>query len=332
MTNYHLHSTMLLLYLLQLSHYLLPHLHLHSTMLLLYPSPSITAIFVVSFIYIPLCFYFITICELWPIYLQKIYIPLCFYFIRCLPQRVIVIPYLHSTMLLLYPAHILQNDGWKEIDLHSTMLLLYPVEPYSDYLRILNLHSTMLLLYPERQGTDTRADPEFTFHYASTLSKERRSCHSELLSHLHSTMLLLYRGSCWVQTWSCSEFTFHYASTLSPPAVSGPSGFAIYIPLCFYFIPSGCVWSIWIFNLHSTMLLLYLRNVAMVHTAELHLHSTMLLLYLFTSPLCVFPCLIYIPLCFYFILRRVVPVRIIRPHLHSTMLLLYPVFLLCDPA
>ena len=139
-------------------------------------------------------------------------------------------------MLLLYPAHILQNDGWKEIDLHSTMLLLYPVEPYSDYLRILNLHSTMLLLYPERQGTDTRADPEFTFHYASTLSKERRSCHSELLSHLHSTMLLLYRGSCWVQTWSCSEFTFHYASTLSPPAVSGPSGFSIYIPLCFYFI------------------------------------------------------------------------------------------------
>ena len=125
-------------------------------------------------------------------------------------------------------------------------------------------------------GADNGA--QFTFHYASTLSREM-VCGDGCISiyiplccyfiefgqwleqeglHLHSTMLLLYPGD-WTRSWDRAPFTFHYASTLS--VFWRPDRmyiYTIYIPLCFYFIKSlenGEINPRK--NLHSTMLLLY---------------------------------------------------------------------------
>ena len=122
-----------------------------------------------------------------------------------------------------------------------------------------------------------------------------------------------------------STFTFHYASTLSSRLSGSISILIIYIPLCFYFIRgSSHMTQTSYLNLHSTMLLLYLKSalkiatsVAYLHSTMLllyltvrvshpfqflHLHSTMLLLYRFTLPGREgYLLLIYIPLCFYFI-------------------------------
>ena len=119
----------------------------------------------------------------------------------------------------------------------------------------------------------------FTFHYASTLSRKKsRRCRYKHIyiplcfyfitwghpdrhtrqHYLHSTMLLLYPKS-----------------GLPPLTASD-----IYIPLCFYFIQSQLLARREKTNLHSTMLLLYLRTVAARRSALLNLHSTMLLLYL----------------------------------------------------
>ena len=118
---------------------------------------------------------------------------------------------------------------------------------------------------------------EFTFHYASTLSKEIvmakvicNNLHSTMLllylwrasvakmstAYLHSTMLLLYPYLRNV-THVLDLFTFHYASTLSAVADAYGAVVLIYIPLCFYFIPIQCNFRIGIKHLHSTMLLLY---------------------------------------------------------------------------
>ena len=56
----------------------------------------------------------------------------------------------------------------------------------------INLHSTMLLLYRKGAEHNIQRDTSFTFHYASTLSREEA-----------------------IKRFVTTTFTFHYASTLS---------------------------------------------------------------------------------------------------------------------
>ena len=146
----------------------------------------------------------------------------------------------------------------------------------------------------------------------------------ERMLHLHSTMLLLYPGRADQGDAGGVRFTFHYASTLSRHEYfrSTPEN-AIYIPLCFYFIPppeEELEESAW--YLHSTMLLLYLPAARFHLVLMLHLHSTMLLLYRVSGDAWVSGDAIYIPLCFYFIQAHPAQ-EVAEGHLHSTMLLLY---------
>ena len=143
-----------------------------------------------GFIYIPLCFYFIDELNRFRTLLNLIYIPLCFYFI--------------------YKAF---RNGGIFFYLHSTMLLLYRHDPDGSFLTFGNLHSTMLLLYLVSWDGTTESNDIFTFHYASTLSRDRFIWFGSV-PHLHSTMLLLYQR----------EIAVHV------------DGVIIYIPLCFYFI------------------------------------------------------------------------------------------------
>ena len=187
---------------------------------------------------------------------------------------------------------------------------------------LLNLHSTMLLLYPA-QWCFLLTASSFTFHYASTLSSAPSRKQSRSLN-LHSTMLLLYPTSTSIFPMAAVRFTFHYASTLSRPWSRERWD---HCPFTFHYAstlsllkldPSNTV-----LDLHSTMLLLYRVSKDMSINANANLHSTMLLLYPDPLPQMRLPFLIYIPLCFYFILSSP-PFSITRlAHLHSTMLLLY---------
>ena len=167
------------------------------------------------------------------------------------------------------------------------MLLLYLRSHGCCSERILYLHSTMLLLYPlsciiicdaniiyiplcfyfisSSIAAQICASASFTFHYASTLSKESWTW-SHSAYNLHSTMLLLYRARIVVYVWCSIVFTFHYASTLSHlTAITSFLFMPIYIPLCFYFI--RCCFRYWFLlklHLHSTMLLLYPVRVIIV--------------------------------------------------------------------
>ena len=159
------------------------------------------------------------------------------------------------------------------------MLLLYLNRQKSKLQVIIPLHSTMLLLYLATAPCEPYSDTVFTFHYASTISKDAatlRPAHSPL----HSTMLLLY-----LTYWRHAEnvgnyFTFHYASTIS--VMPG----CTVMPRC---------------TLHSTMLLLYQTRMAASIANELTLHSTMLLLYPILDPEYWKRDKLYIPLCFYYI-------------------------------
>ena len=160
--------------------------HLHSTMLLLYSSRSLHALPVQRFtfhyastlwslhagklsarrIYIPLCFYFMTVLywqphvvsgftfhyasTLWKwvssinfnkdeftfhyastlfpeilvqLLLVHIYIPLCFYFITVHSSAAQHIPHLHSTMLLLYKGSIQGGRTWRQFTFHYASTL-----------------------------------------------------------------------------------------------------------------------------------------------------------------------------------------------------------------
>ena len=120
----HLHSTMLLLYLIFNDATEITVQHLHSTMLLLYLK-GLQFCLGQAYIYIPLCFYFIEGNAVLPVIRARIYIPLCFYFITETTTDSIFI----TTFTFHYA---------------STLSLHRVVRPYVD----LHLHSTMLLLYP----------------------------------------------------------------------------------------------------------------------------------------------------------------------------------------
>ena len=213
----------------------------------------------------------------------------------------LLITYLHSTMLLLYPGRA-RGMAHPERYLHSTMLLLYLTHPAGLFLPVI----------------------PFTFHYASTLSDCARHCVMEffiyiplcfyfilkiivksarLSRNLHSTMLLLYPSPPHWGAGTPRKFTFHYASTLSIcRTLRSLLAFIIYIPLCFYFIrPTAGHGNGKEAHLHSTMLLLYrlkeqgcngpvteftfhyastLSTDGLIKAgSQIHLHSTMLLLY-----------------------------------------------------
>ena len=225
-------------------------------MLLLYPVRVLWFV-MLSFIYIPLCFYFIAGQSSTGSWIRCIYIPLCFYFIlRPHPRTAGSIPYLHSTMLLLYLGRktcvscIASN-------LHSTMLLLYQYAIMSTVALLLYLHSTMLLLY-RVHGSQSRSwliiyiplcfyfitchllhpvqSFQFTFHYASTLSHHRPSMNDFVHTHLHSTMLLLYPLFFMTAYYTGEIYIplcFYFIESLRDVAAYPVQ---IYIPLCFYFI------------------------------------------------------------------------------------------------
>ena len=209
---------------------------------------------------------------------------------------------LHSTMLLLYPLYIC-NPIVKEyiyIPLCFYFIRCWfhrTPQTQSIYIPLCFYFIVVTSLYVSRCChiyiplcfyfiTILRRNPSewygFTFHYASTLSdvwitRER----SMLLFTFHyaSTLSRTYYRIANIGYW----FTFHYASTLSDK-LTGEHSLKV--------------------NLHSTMLLLYPTVQNYTRTIQSHLHSTMLLLY---------PCIrpdvdggmsvIYIPLCFYFILN-----------------------------
>ena len=187
---------------------------------------------------------------------QLIYIPLCFYFISISgwknPRRKIN---LHSTMLLLYQIQTLINAAAKQFTFH---------------------YASTLSKKTQKQVCRKK---RFTFHYASTLSPGARRITKEEFD-LHSTMLLLY------QAVSCKSQSYHFYLHSTMLLL-----YQAEIPL---FYDRG-------FDLHSTMLLLYPALKIICHTIGIYLHSTMLLLYHGRNPPTYQGLRIYIPLCFYFI-------------------------------
>ena len=181
----------------------------------------------------------------------------------------------------------------------------------------------MLLLYREENGHKVDTNP-----------------------YLHSTMLLLYPDEVNLYRLATVEFTFHYASTLSRWLLHAAVCKHIYIPLCFYFIkpPKGKKFNC-IYNLHSTMLLLYRKTrsrkcapqpiyIPLCFYFIICRRSKLLCFHIIYIPLCFYfiasprlapPWLdhIYIPLCFYFIKTSLPAFLPLLPNLHSTMLLLY---------
>ena len=260
-------------------------LNLHSTMLLLYHCESDRSDHERE-IYIPLCFYFIRLLVASELISKlEIYIPLCFYFIK--EQRTLWLRFTNIYIPLCFyfiRTYSARGYGWHR-HLHSTMLLLYPVGGIF--------------------GTHV---PVFTFHYASTLSKNGKWTERTWIN-LHSTMLLLYLTSgslSWMGNIIYIPLCFYFIYIGDVVVIENKE---IYIPLCFYFIRCPLfLRHVQIADLHSTMLLLYLLCRNRIQPALIHLHSTMLLLYHSVSPWrTIYSLIIYIPLCFYFITYPLLP-------------------------
>ena len=142
----HLHSTMLLLYPLVDVRFMLDYIHLHSTMLLLYRTTIYSHISLATWF----TFHYASTLSR-PGSGGKIRkLPFTFHYASTLseyaPRLRVILPYLHSTMLLLYLVGP-KNLDVVDHDLHSTMLLLYRYPKDLKRRHNQHLHSTMLLLY-----------------------------------------------------------------------------------------------------------------------------------------------------------------------------------------
>ena len=235
-----------------------------------------------------------------------------------------ICPYLHSTMLLLYPesVRVIDHDG---IDIYIPLCFYFIAsrsgwfpQRYSIYIPLcfyfirpvhtkeaqekVHLHSTMLLLYPRKTNPD-------------------KPC-----------KILIYIPLC-----------FYFIAGVNDLINSGIN---IYIPLCFYFIPVSsssiqhskhiyiplCFYFIQPLqplprstdtHLHSTMLLLYPNPAFSFCCRSTHLHSTMLLLYpFFARTFVLFFKNLHSTMLLLYHCRKLL-IDCVLHHLHSTMLLLY---------
>ena len=144
-------------------------LHLHSTMLLLYLWRPWATGFVCG-IYIPLCFYFITVHQPAKHILKYIYIPLCFYFIvkRCV-SLVCSNRHLHSTMLLLYPTPT-WPDFLSDI-IYIPLCFYFILSTHDSTESCVCIYIPLCFYFIVEEYHDGRYGTPFTFHYASTLSR-----------------------------------------------------------------------------------------------------------------------------------------------------------------
>ena len=115
-------------------------------------------------------------------------------------------------MLLLYLVAMSQRKGERLIYIplcfYFILVIFYAKKLiFRIYIPLCFYFIKILINYPELK-------PQFTFHYASTLSRLQLQIASAD-THLHSTMLLLYHYPWKDSSYGEPEFTFHYASTLS---------------------------------------------------------------------------------------------------------------------
>ena len=145
---------------------------LHSTLLLLYQSARTGIGSARTWLYIPLCFYFIRSHTTHLKHGFSLYIPLCFYFIGEQAGHTGLSGSHFTFHFASTLSYIYSIRGWIFKTLHSTLLLLYPrVSPPRMSIRR-SLHSTLLLLYPPFSRYGEMPWVYFTFHFASTLSPE----------------------------------------------------------------------------------------------------------------------------------------------------------------
>ena len=115
------------------------------------------------------------------------------------------------------------------IYLHSTMLLLYPAAA-PIFFAIFLIYIPLCFYFIRDKETHIRNISTFTFHYASTLSRCDRCSSQKPRQYLHSTMLLLYR--CSVQRTECELQIYIPLCFYFIEAGRSRTGY----PLCFYFI------------------------------------------------------------------------------------------------
>ena len=190
-------------------------------------------------IYIPLCFYFISIVDRCSFASFFIYIPLCFYFIAN-PDIELLSTYkftFHYASTLSGCSCFDSRIGSFTFHYASTLSSGSPAGKSCRSSFTFHYASTLSSIIVI-QKSDWRA---FTFHYASTLSEVPVLRFLPVPLDLHSTMLLLYPRQQSAKTETGT----------------------IYIPLCFYFIAVLTPMKDVMPHLHSTMLLLYLSKTSL---------------------------------------------------------------------
>ena len=169
-----LHSTMLLLYRATQNSTSQYTIYLHSTMLLLYQSGG-PGWWAADPIYIPLCFYFIPFDKI----IRNPLSVFTFHYASTLseyaPRLRVILPYLHSTMLLLYPSDCSCKGSWNwKFTFHYASTLSGRQTGRAGHLASeFTFHYASTLSVPGNR--DRQWPAEFTFHYASTLSQPLRS-------------------------------------------------------------------------------------------------------------------------------------------------------------
>ena len=207
--------------------------------------------------------------------------------------------HLHSTMLLLYRRRSAGYADHDKFTFHYASTLSVLNDTFTP-VSTLDLHSTMLLLYPwpspGSPGSLCIYIP-LCFYFIPLCSTTKENSRR----NLHSTMLLLYPYHCHARTvkrFIYIPLCFYF---ILQRRTERPCTLHIYIPLCFYFI-HNTTWQYlaqikFTFHYASTLS----EVMKKVEGTNLDLHSTMLLLYLRIRIHFPHRSLIYIPLCFYFI-------------------------------
>ena len=290
-------------------------------MLLLYPFKRYKRFFNV-FIYIPLCFYFILhhpgnfpSC-----------IPFTFHYASTLSERAGK-PGLNVILFTFHYASTLSQQAAARFNIPAPIyipLCFYFIDCSSGSKSSLSsIYIPLCFYFIFRRDMGLYSDLEFTFHYASTLSRRALSCRARV-SPIYIPLCFYFILSNYIIAERGKKIYIPLCFYFIPAAFLILSGTCcIYIPLCFYFIMILCLHpeSTVPFTFHYASTLSDMATAKKLPSGSIYIP----LCFYFITAWMMKPekhLRIYIPLCFYFITQGDIE-KLTITNLHSTMLLLY---------
>ena len=185
---------------------------------------------------------------------------------------------LHSTMLLLYRAHLLHQGS--PMSIYIPLCFYFIIGRILSHVFGIKIYIPLCFYFIKCRLSSMVMQGIIYIPLCFYFIHQRQMCRVATCVHLHSTMLLLYRSRRQNRPRMISRFTFHYASTLSGSVIDFATAFVQFTfhyasTLSEFLIKDYAINELFTFHYASTLSLFPLKRPTFPGVFTFHYASTL---------------------------------------------------------